>query len=175
MTNEAEPRTPLDDAIDVIAHAMTGGPVPDLRLRIAERLDARGSAVMWERPALASALIVAALAAWWLDPRIDTSSTPAPNPSAAIRSGATGGAPSISFAAPERRAQVPRRPRRSRSNAMRGEPDPWPQFSSTIERIDVTPISVDALDMTTPPIDVVEVSSLVVEPIVVEPLPRSNP
>jgi hypothetical protein len=175
MTNDAEPRTPLDDAIDETAHAMTRGPVPDLRLRIAERLDARGSALKWERPALASALVVAALVAWWLDPRIDTSSAPAPNPSAAGRSTPPVSTPATDFTARERQAQGSPKPRRSISNAPRGEPDAWPQLASTIERIDIRPISVDALQMTTPQIDVVEVPSLVVEPIVVEPMPGSNP
>jgi hypothetical protein len=175
MTNDAEPRTPLDDAIDEVGRAMTHGSVPDLRLRVAERLDARRSALMWQGPALASALMVAALVAWWLDPGIDTSSTPPVNPSATVRSVPPIRPPAADFMDRERRVQGSPRPRRSIANAARGEPDVWPQLSSTFERIDVTPLSVDALHMTTPGIDVVEVSALVVEPIVVEPLPGSTP
>src|SRR5918995_378735 len=68
MTSDADRSTALDDAIDEVARAMTPRVVPDLRARIAEGLHGRHVSFPSWQPALAAAMVLVALVAWWVKP-----------------------------------------------------------------------------------------------------------
>jgi hypothetical protein len=172
MTDDAEPRTPLDDAIDEVARALTRGPAPDLRSRVAERLETRASGVAWWQPALATALIIAAVLLLWpaRDASPPRSAEERPAPTVPARVPAPTEPPRVAAAT----SPAPSRPMLRRSRASRLTETTWPELTRALPPIEVEPIVIDGLAReATASIDAVDLPGLAVEPLDVEPLPRS--
>lgn len=178
MTSHAEPRTPLDDVIDDVAHAMSPHTAPDLRTRIAERIDQRQVSFGWWQPALAAAMLVAVVAGWWLMPNrthvehaqpiVATRSTPQAPADVETPAPATPGPSQASIIRPRRGAG-----RAPQSGAQSNMPE-WPPDSQALPRIAVDSLLVEAVDAFAPiETPVADIPALVVESLWVEPLPRS--
>jgi hypothetical protein len=171
MTRDADDRTPLDEAIDEAARAMTRSRTPDLRSRVAERLDSRPGAVWWQ-PVMAAAVVLIGVLIWW--PARD------PLPVARHEEQAT---QKESAPAPTR-SQRPRVARTIPGTApparLSARPAPPARFAvepeAALPPLEVAPIAIDSIAIDTAvSIEEVEMSRLAVEPLDVEPLPRSNP
>jgi hypothetical protein len=185
MTRDAEHRTPWDDAIDKVAHAMTIGPTPDLRSGIRERLDRGGRTMRSWQPALAAAAVLIAMVAWWTG-----RATPPVNPGspvAIVHNPQMAQPPAIDLptSSPAGTAVAPSPVVPVARDAARISPQlgdalvselSWPEPTNVLPAIAVHPIAIDALAIeTATPVDEVQVPRLIVEPLDVEPLSRSNP
>ena len=171
MTDDAKRRTALDDAIDEVAQGMTLCPPPDVRRHVADRLDAHGWTVRWWQAALITAVAVVAIVMWWPTPDVS-----AP-PTAPMRVAAT---PSVPEPAARELRQSVSQPattvtaiRRSRSTPPSGNPSS--DAIRSLPAIEVAPIVIDGLDVE-PAVsaEMANVPRLVLEPLDVEPLARSN-
>lgn len=171
MTNEAEARTALDETIDDVAHAMTVVLAPDLRRGVAERLDGHGWAVRWWQPALVMTVLILGIVLTWSSRDVTERrsvqerpfpTSPAPEPAPLDERRSPGGTVSVVRAVRPSRSTSPVRSRR-------------PDDTRSLPPIQVAPILVERLDVVpAASLDISEMPRLVLEPLDVEPLVRSN-
>ena len=153
---------------------MTPRVVPDLRARVAERLDEPRIPFAWWQPALACALVLVAIAGWWT--RAEPTRMPETSP--------TVHAPDTASPEPPRVQQPPTAvsARAAHAGARRvrgGTPSPndvpW-EPTTIIPPLVVEPLRVARVEATVPvDTNVAKIPPLVVESLHVEPLPRSEP
>jgi hypothetical protein len=176
MTRDPDHRTPQDDAIDDVARGMTLSPTPDLRARIAARLDTPARAVRWWQPALTAAAVMLAALTWWMRPaapQVELERPPvvaripqAPQPRGSEQPVTPPAPTTASHTAPRVARAVAPAPSGVARNA---EPLAFPPLS--VEPLSVEPVETVALsDLALP-----HIPELAVESLRVEPLPRSNP
>lgn len=175
MTNGSDPRSgvrgshPIDAAIDRAAHGMTAHAAPDLRARVAARLEHPACRSGWRRPAAAAAAAAVACAAvaslvWRAaslpaDPpratRVDIPLVPGP----------------VADHARETAARTPFRPMR-----VDRDPDAWPQAEQTIEPLALAALTLEPIDASFdgPPAPL-DVAPLALPPLALTPLAQPDP
>jgi hypothetical protein len=174
MTRDADRPSALDDAIDEIARAMTPRVVPDLRARVAERLEARHCAFAWWQPAIACAMVLAALVGWWVRPEPTRMSEAPP----VVHTPDTGSLESVRVQQPPT-ATIASVARAGARPVTSGAPEPndvsW-EPTTIIPPIVVEPLFVVRVESAAPvDTSIAEIPQLVVESLHVEPLSRSEP
>jgi hypothetical protein len=190
MTRDADRHSPLDDVIDEAARAMTARVVPDLRARVAARIDRPVSPSRWWQPALAAVALFVALVAWW---------NSAPRDEMATRGVAVQSLPSPRSAAgetPAAGAAVDSGVRRHEPAAVSRGLSPGGLLAEavaagvpaealaeageraaeyTLPPLVVEPVRVAPLDtIDAGPTPIANIAAVVVEELHVEPLPRSH-
>jgi hypothetical protein len=171
MTNDAEARTAVDHAIDEVAHAMTVGPVPQLRWHVAERLDAHGWTVRWWQPALLMMAIFVAAIVMWPSHEVDVQHSVQEHPAPIIP--APQPTPVGEHRLPDRIAPMVRtvRPPRSSTRVRNTSLDD----TRSLPPIQVAPIVIDTLDVEpAPSVEMADMPRLALEPLDIQLLPRSN-
>jgi hypothetical protein len=171
MTRDAEDRTALDEAIDQVARTMVVGPTPDLRARVAGRLDTKSPRIAWWQPVVVTAILLIALLVWWPArndaPRVareqEPGIVPAPVP----------GQPTIERPSVTTETSSARPMQRARATRAAGAP--WPEPTTVLPAIDMSPIPIEAIAVDRAAIARIELPMLAVEPLDVEPLSRENP
>lgn len=146
---------------------MTSGPVPDLRTQVGAQLWRPARAWFRWQPALAVAVVLIALLAWWpaRDPAPRDATTVARTPAVPSEPPASTVAQTTSSPA----GPPARRPRRVEPR------EPWPVVESSIEPLALAALSVDPLDAGSPEyFDPVVVEPIAMEPLEVAPLDEES-